>query len=112
MQDEFVIAELIWLLNGRARVLTSTKVPAIEPATSSIMVKAASTSASFNSYSDKSNDPNSTNVLAFLNEILISSYDSQTTNAFSATVVTMLEYERSIFVVDPSTLFPKTASSP
>ena len=51
------MAELICPLNGRARVFTSTSVPAIEPATSSIIVNAASRSASFNSYLDKSNDP-------------------------------------------------------
>ena len=51
------MAELICPLNGRARVFTSTSVPAIEPEMLSIIVKAASRSASFNSYLDKSNDP-------------------------------------------------------
>ena len=51
-------------------------------------------------------------TLNYLNEILMSSYDSQTTKAFSARVVTTLEYERRALVVDPRTLLPKTESRP
>ena len=50
--------------------------------------------------------------LNYLNEILMSSYDSQTTKAFSARVVTTLEYVRRALVVDPRTLLPKTESRP
>ena len=51
-------------------------------------------------------------LVIYLKEILISSYDSQTTKAFSARVVTTLEYERSALVVDPRTWLPKTESRP
>lgn len=51
-------------------------------------------------------------TLNYLNEILMSSYDSQTTKAFSARVVTTLEYVRRALVVDPRTLLPKTESRP
>ena len=51
-------------------------------------------------------------TLNYLNEILMSSYDSQTTKAFSARVVTTLEYERRALVVDPRTWLPKTESRP
>ena len=51
-------------------------------------------------------------ALDYLKEILMSSYDSQTTKAFSARVVTTLEYVRRALVVDPRTLLPKTESRP
>ena len=63
------MAELICPLNGRARVFTSTSVPAIEPATLSIIVNAASRSASFISYLDKSNDPISIPKIIILESI-------------------------------------------